>query len=278
MSPLDSRPGDLPAKLPGNRADGQPAGTATGGAAPRQAVGRLVGIGVGPGDPELLTLKALRLLRAAPVVAYYAGPKKRGNAFTTVQEYLREEQILLPLIYPVTGRIPPPPFDYERVMRNFYDASAERIATHLATGRDVVTLCEGDPLFYGSFMYLHDRLAGRFRAEVVPGVCSVVASAAALSTPLVYRDQSLLVLAGTLPEAELERRLTGAEAAAIMKLGSNFGKVRRVLARLGLAHRALYVERATMPGETIRKLADIDPATVPYFSMVLLPGERWTGA
>jgi precorrin-2 C(20)-methyltransferase len=270
MSPFDSRPGIHDDRLP--------AGATGGGQTPEQTVGRLIGIGVGPGDPELLTLKALRLLRAAPVVAYYAGPNKRGNAFTTVQGYLRDEQVLLPLIYPVTGRIPAPPFDYEGVMRAFYDASAERIADHLAAGRDVVTLCEGDPFFYGSFMYLHDRLAERFRAEVVPGVCSVVASASALATPLVYRDQSLLVLAGTLPEDELSRRLANVEAAAIMKLGSNFEKVRRVLSRLGLVERALYVERATMPGECIRPLVEIDPGSVPYFSMVLLPGEPWQGA
>ncbi len=274
MSPFDSRPtsGDIPLSARSPDGAGKRGGT------PEQAVGRLIGIGVGPGDPELLTLKALRLLRAAPVVAYYAGPRKRGNAFTTVQDYLREEQILLPLVYPVTGRIPAAPFDYEGIMRGFYDSAAERIADHLAAGRDVVTLCEGDPFFYGSFMYLHDRLAGRFRAEVVPGVCSVVASAAALATPLVYRDQSMLVLAGTLPEAELERRLADVDAAAVMKLGSNFEKVRRVLNRLGLAGRALYVERATMQDQRIRPLAEIDPASVPYFSMVLLPGARWTGA
>ncbi len=241
------------------------------------ALGRLFGIGVGPGDPELLTLKALRLLRSAPVVAYYAGPGKRGNALTTVQEFLRDDQILLPLIYPVTGRIPGPPFDYEQAMRGFYDASAERIAGHLSAGQDVVTLCEGDPFFYGSFMYLHDRLAGRFTSEVVPGVCSVVASAAALGTPLVYRDQSLMVLAGTLPEADLEQRLGAVDAAAIMKLGSNFEKVRRVLERLGLAERALYVERATMAEQRIRPLAEVEPESVPYFAMIVLPGTRWRG-
>jgi precorrin-2 C(20)-methyltransferase len=239
--------------------------------------GRLIGLGVGPGDPELITVKGLRLLREAPVVAYYAGPRRKGNALTSVERWLRPDQELLPLIYPVTGRPPPPPFDYEGAMRGFYDASAARIAEHLRAGRDVAALCEGDPLFYGSFMYLHDRLAERFATEVVPGVCSVVASASALSTPLVYRDQTLLVLAGTLPEEELLRLLQGVQAAAIMKLGSNFEKVRRVLLRLGLDKRALYVERATMSGENIRPLIEIDPATVPYFSMVLLPGERWQG-
>jgi len=237
--------------------------------------GRLLGLGVGPGDPELITLKSLRLLRGAPVVAYYASKESRGNAFATVESELRAEQILEPLIYPITGKRPPPPYDYEQVMRDFYDASAARLAAHLDAGRDVAVLCEGDPFFYGSFMYLHDRLAGRYASEVVPGVCSVLASASVLRTPLVYRDQCLLVVAGTLPEEALERQLAGVEAAAIMKLGSNFAKVRRVIERLGLMERARYVERATMDEECIRPLAEVDPASVPYFSMILIPGARW---
>ncbi|MBV5309758.1 precorrin-2 C(20)-methyltransferase [Chromatium okenii] len=239
--------------------------------------GCLYGLGVGPGDPELITVKALRYLRAAPVVAYYAGKGKTGNALTTVQNYLQPEQIQVPLRYPVTGQKPPPPFDYEGAMREFYDEAAVTVAAHLDAGRDVAVLCEGDPFFYGSFMYLYDRLAERFATEVVPGVCSVTASAAVLRTPLVYRDQRLQVLAGTLPEETLRARLAEVEAAAIMKLGSNFEKVRRVIIALGLAERARYVERATMDGERVLPLTEIDPENVPYFSMILIPGERWQG-
>ena len=239
--------------------------------------GRLLGLGVGPGDPELITLKALRCLRAAPVVAYYIGKEKRGNALTTVESYLRPDQIRLPLVYPVTGKKPAPPYDYEGAMRAFYDEAARRVAAYLEAGRDVATVCEGDPFFYGSFMYLHDRLADRFETQVVPGVCSVLASASVLRTPLVYRDQRLQILAGTLPEEALTEMLRGIEAAAIMKLGSNFEKVRRVIFKLGLQARAFYVERATMDGERILPIAEIDPETVPYFSMVLIPGERWQG-
>ncbi|TCT19741.1 precorrin-2 C(20)-methyltransferase [Thiobaca trueperi] len=239
--------------------------------------GRLYGLGVGPGDPDLITLKALRYLQAAPVVAYYIGRDKRGNALTSVQPHLRPDQIRLPLVYPVTGRKPEPPYDYEGAMRAFYDEAAEQVAAHLEAGRDVAAICEGDPFFYGSFMYLHDRLADRFETEVVPGVCSVVASASVLRTPLVYRDQRLQVLAGTLPEETLIERLSGVEAAAIMKLGSNFEKVRRVIFKLGLETRARYVERATMEGERTLPLAEIAPESVPYFSMILIPGERWQG-
>lgn len=239
--------------------------------------GRLYGLGVGPGDPELITLKALRYLRAAPVVAYYIAKGKRGNALTSAEPHLHPDQVRLPLIYPITGKKPPPPYDYEAVMRAFYDEAAEQVAAHLDAGRDVAALCEGDPFFYGSFMYLHDRLAERFETEVVPGVCSVVASASVLRTPLVYRDQRLQVLSGTLSEARLTALLSDVEAAAIMKLGSNFEKIRRVIRALGLETRALYVERATMADERIRPFAEIDPESVPYFSMILIPGERWRG-
>jgi precorrin-2/cobalt-factor-2 C20-methyltransferase len=239
--------------------------------------GRLLGLGVGPGDPELITVKALRLLRAAQVVAYPEAKGRRSNALAIVRDHLREDQILLPLIYPVTTEKPPPPFCYETALRGFYDAEAASVAAHLDAGRDVAAICEGDPFFYGSFMYLHDRLAGRYETIVVPGVCSVVACAAAVATPLVYRNQTLTVLSGMLEADELRRRLASCEAAAVMKLGGNFAKVREVLRALGLAERALYVERATMQRERILALAEVDAATVPYFAMILLPGPRWVG-
>jgi precorrin-2/cobalt-factor-2 C20-methyltransferase len=230
---------------------------------------------VGPGDPELITVKALRRLREAPVVAYPAAKGRKGNALTIVEDYLTRDQIRLPLIFPVTTEKPPPPFEYETVLRDFYDESAEAVAAHLDAGRDVAAICEGDPFFYGSFMYLHDRLAHRFRTEVVPGVCSVLACASVLGTPLVYRDQMLTVLSGVLPEEDLSRRLVETEAAAIMKLGTNFAKVRRVVSDLGLLDRALYVERATMAQERILPLAEVEAEKAPYFAMILLPGSRW---
>jgi len=239
------------------------------------APGRLFGLGVGPGDPELITLKALRLLRVAEVVAYPAAKGRKGNALSIVEPHLPGGQTLLPLIYPVTTENLPPPFCYETAMREFYDDSAEQVAQHLTAGRDVAAICEGDPFFYGSFMYLHDRLAERFETVVVPGVCSMLGCASVLGAPLVYRNQTLTVLSGVLPESELKRRLADTEAAAVMKLGTNFAKVRGVLAELGLLDRALYVERATMANQRIEPLAEIDPASVPYFAMILVPGPRW---
>jgi precorrin-2/cobalt-factor-2 C20-methyltransferase len=237
--------------------------------------GRLIGLGVGPGDPELITIKALRLLRAAPVVAYLVAKGKKGNAFSIIEDHLRPEQQIVPLVFPVTTEQVP---DYEAIIAGFYEEAAATVGMYLDDGLDVAVICEGDPFFYGSFMYLHDRLAGRYETEVVPGVCAIVACAAALGVPIAYRNQSLAVVSGVLPEPELTKRLAGADAAAIMKLGGrNLAKVRRVLAELGLADRALYVERATMANERIVPLVDVEPGTVPYFSMILVPGRKWRG-
>ncbi|BAO88586.1 precorrin-2 C(20)-methyltransferase [Caballeronia cordobensis] len=237
--------------------------------------GRLFGLGVGPGDPELITVKALRLLKAAPVVAYFVAKGKKGNAFGIIESHLDAAQTRLPLVYPVTTEALEPPLCYETIISAFYDEAALTISGHLEAGRDVAVICEGDPFFYGSYMYLHDRLAARFEAQVVPGVCSMLGGVAVLGVPLVYRNQSLSVLSGVLPEDELQQRLETADAAVIMKLGRNFEKVRRVLGKLGLDERALYVERATMSNQRIVPLDEVDPMASPYFSLLVVPGKKW---
>jgi len=239
--------------------------------------GRLLGLGVGPGDPELITLKALRLLREAPVVGYFVAKGKRGNAFGIIEARLQAEQTLLPLVYPVTTEALPAPLSYEQVISDFYDEASLQVAEHLDAGRDVAVICEGDPFFYGSYMYLHDRLAHRYEAEVIPGVCSMLGGASVLGAPLVYRNQSLSVLSGVLPAEDLKRRLADADAAVIMKLGRNFPKVREVLAELGMDGRALYVERATMANQKIVPLDQVDPQSSPYFSLIIVPGQKWQG-
>lgn len=242
------------------------------------AKGRLFGLGVGPGDPELITLKALRLLKSAPVVAYHAAKGKKGNALTIVEEYLSPEQVLVPLIYPVTTEKLPAHLDYEQIVSDFYGEITSTIASHLDRGQDVAVIAEGDPFFYGSFMYIHDRLADRYETEVVPGICSVLGASAVLGAPLVYRNQTLSVLSGVMSAEELKRRLTDTGAAAIMKLGKNLEKVRTVLGDLGLMDRALYVERATMSNQRIVPLAEVDGGDCPYFSIILVPGQKWNSA
>ncbi|AKR57939.1 precorrin-2 C20-methyltransferase [Devosia sp. H5989] len=238
--------------------------------------GTLFGLGVGPGDPELLTLKALNRLRAAPVVAFFAARERKGNAFTIIEGHLEPSQQLLRLQYPVTREKLPDGEDYETLLAGFYDRAAADIAGHLDAGRDVAVVCEGDPLFYGSYMYIHDRLAHRYPTEVVPGVSSIFASAAVLGAPLVYRNQSLSILSGTLAPEDLREKLARADAAAIMKLGGgNLAKVRACLEELGLLDRALYVERATMAAERILPLRDVEAQSSPYFSIILVPGRKW---
>ncbi|MEV6595592.1 precorrin-2 C(20)-methyltransferase [Actinoplanes sp. NPDC051346] len=238
--------------------------------------GRLYGVGLGPGDPELITVKAARLIGAADVIAYHAARHGRSHARTIAAAYLHEAQIEEPLIYPVTTETTDHPGGYQGAIDEFYTASAERLAAHLDAGRDVVVLAEGDPFFYGSYMHMHKRLAHRYETTVVPGVTSVSAASAVLGRPLMERDETLTVLPGTLPPAELAAKLTGTGSAAIMKLGRTFAGVREALEQAGRLDDAWYVERATTEQERRGRVADIDPATVPYFSLALLPSTAAT--
>ncbi|GAA2379212.1 precorrin-2 C(20)-methyltransferase [Dactylosporangium salmoneum] len=232
--------------------------------------GSLYGVGLGPGDPELVTVKAARIVAAAPVVAYHSARHGRSIARTIAAPYLRPEQIEEALVYPVTTEDTP---DYRAVIEEHYDAWAARLAAHLDAGRDVVVLCEGDPLFYGSYMHMHKRLSQRYRTSVVPGVTSVSGASAVLGRPLVERDEVLTVLPGTLPPDELAARLAATDSAAILKLGRTFGNVRSALEQAGRLQDAWYVERATTGGQRTAPLAGVDPSTVPYFSLALLPSK-----
>lgn len=236
----------------------------------RPSPGRLFGVGVGPGDPELVTIKAARLIRTAKVVAYFAATGRDSNARRVIADTLNAPRELR-LEYPVTTETLAPGVSYETLLMDFYDESAKRIAELLDDGTDVVVICEGDPFFYGSYMYLHTRLTGRYPTEVVPGVSSVLAGAAAIGAPLVSRDEMLCVLSGVLPAKELEQRLRAADAAVVVKVGRNLEKVRGAVTRAGLLDHATYVERATMTNERVCALADADPTGAPYFSMVIIP-------
>jgi len=236
--------------------------------------GRFYGVGLGPGDPELITRKAARLIEQADVVAYHSGTHGRSIARAIASELIPSGITEEALVYPITTGSTDHPGGYDGLIADFYDECAARLAAHLDAGRTVVILCEGDPLFFGSYMYLHDRLANTYVTEVVPGVTSVSAAAAAAQEPLVRRTDVLTVLPGTLSEPELARRLADTDGAAIMKLGRTFPSVRRALAQSGRLDDAVYVERASMGGQRIVPAADVDPLTVPYFSVILAPGDR----
>ena len=239
------------------------------------SAGKLIGVGVGPGDPELMTLKAMRALGEADVIAHFAKAGNDSHSRAIAAQHLRAEVIELPLLYPVTTELPKDSDGYRDAIGDFYDGAANEIAAHLDAGRIVAVICEGDPLFYGSYMHLHTRLASRFSAEIVAGVTGMSGCWSAVGAPIAQGDDVFTVLPGTLPEDELERRLRDADAAVIMKLGRNLPKVRRALARSGHLARAMYVERGTMKDAVVKRLADKADDCAPYFAIVLVPG--WEG-
>lgn len=237
------------------------------------APGILYGVGVGPGDPELMTLKARRVIAAADVVAHFAKRGRRGIARGIADRLLGPSPRELCLTYPMTDEVPVEDPAYAAGIGAFYEDAAAAVAGALAAGDSVAVLCEGDPFLYGSYMHLHRRLAGRFTTEVVPGVPGMAGAWSRASLPMAWGDDGLVVLPGTLAEAVLAERLAAAEAAVVMKLGGNLPKVRRALVQAGLAERAVYVERACMAGERVVPLADLPPAhAAPYFALILVPG------
>lgn len=234
--------------------------------------GALFGVGTGPGDPELLTLKAVRAISEADVVAYFAKRGNASNARAIVADHLRAGQIEEALDYPVTTEIHRHDEAYRSQISAFYEEAAERLAVHLAAGRNVAVLSEGDPLFFGSYMHLHVRLSTRFPTTVVPGITAMSGCWSAAGTPLVQGDDVLTVLPGTLDQGELVRRLADTQGAVIMKLGRNLPKVRAALAEAGRLDGAIYVERGTMAAGQVLPLGDKTDDKAPYFSLVLVPG------
>ncbi|MEU1205342.1 precorrin-3B C(17)-methyltransferase [Nocardia sp. NPDC005825] len=233
---------------------------------------KLWGVGLGPGDPELVTVKAARVIGEADVIAFHSARHGRSISRAIAAPYMREGQLEEHLIYPVTTETTDHPGGYQGAIDEFYESAAARLAEHLAAGRTVALLAAGDPLFYSSFQHMHRRLADRFDTEIIPGVTSVSAASAALGTPLVEEKQVLTVLPGTLPPEELARRLRETDAAAIMKLGRTYPGVRRALADSGRLDDAYYVERASSDRQRVLRAADVDESSVPYFAITVVPG------
>ncbi|WP_018688318.1 precorrin-2 C(20)-methyltransferase [Ahrensia kielensis] len=224
--------------------------------------GKLYGVGVGPGDPELITIKAHRILQSCPVVAYPAPDSGQSFARSIVAEYLSAEQIELPIIVPMrVERFP---------AAQVYDEASKNIAAHLDAGRDVVVLCEGDPFFYGSFMYVYERLAERYDCEVVPGVSSIMTGAAMSGIPLAARNDVLTILPGPLPDDELRARINAADALVIMKVGRHLARIRTLMGEMNLLDKAVYLERVSLAEQRTMRLADMTDETAPYFSMITI--------
>ncbi len=226
--------------------------------------GTLYGIGLGPGDPELMTLKAHRLISAARVVAWPA--PETGESFARSIA----ARVIPPEAEEIAIRVPMVPERWPA--QAVYDAAAERIGAHLSAGTDVVALCEGDPLFYGSFMYLQARIAPRHPVVVVPGVSALAACSAAAARPLCARAEPVAVLPGPMEDAALAARLAEPGAVAIVKVGRHLARLRAALEAAGRAARAVYVSHASLPNERVLPLAEA-PVDAPYFSMILVPGE-----
>ena len=224
----------------------------------------LYGVGVGTGNPELITLKALRILQSVPVIAYPASEEGNSFARSIVAEFIKGDRIEIPIVLP---------FKLKQSAQPFYDKAAEQLAKHLNNGRDVAVLCEGDPFFYGSFMYIFNILSPKFTTEIIPGISSVMASAAMIGMPLTYRNDVFMVLSGILAGEILKEKLRVADAAVIIKLGRNFTKVKQVLQELGLTQRAKYIENATLENQQILSIDEVEAETVPYFSLIVIPSQ-----
>ena len=235
-------------------------------------MGKIICAGLGPGDPDLISVRSDRLIRTARHVAFFRKAGRAGQARAIVEGMLAADATEYPMEYPVTTELPFDSPEYNDALAGFYDIWADRLA-HLAEFDDVIVLCEGDPFFYGSFMHLHSRLQGRAVVGVVPGITGMAGCWHATGAPITWGDDVMTVLMGTLPEAELVRHMQNADALVVMKTGRNLPRVRRALVAAGRLDDAWLVERGTMPGQRVVRLADAEAADCPYFAIVLVHGQ-----
>ncbi|TRW96544.1 precorrin-2 C(20)-methyltransferase [Paracoccus sp. M683] len=235
-------------------------------------MGKIICAGLGPGDPDLISVRADRAIRGARHVAFFRKAGRQGQARRIVGGMLADGVTEYPMEYPVTTEIPFDSPAYNDLLARFYDDWAARLAT-LARQTDVVVLCEGDPFFYGSFMHLYIRLRGQAAVEVIPGIPGMAGCWNASGQPITWGDDVLTVLMGTLPEDDLTRHMQGADALVVMKTGRNLPKIRRALAAAGRLDAAWLIERGTMPGQRIARLAEVGDEDCPYFAIVMVHGQ-----
>ncbi|MGR3565511.1 MAG: precorrin-2 C(20)-methyltransferase [Heliomarina sp.] len=235
--------------------------------------GTVYGLGLGPGDPDLLSVRADRLLRQARHVAFFRKAGRKGQARQIVESMIPADAVEIPMEYPVTTEIPLSDPRYNEILSAFYAEQAEKLSALVADGHDIVVLCEGDPFFYGSFMHLHSRLKDIANVEVVPAITGMSAAWTATDMPITWGDDVLTILMGTLPEEELRRHMQDTDALVIMKIGTNIAKIRRALDAVGLTEKAWMVQYAAMPRQTVTPLVEADCEKAPYFSIIVVHGQ-----
>jgi precorrin-2/cobalt-factor-2 C20-methyltransferase len=237
------------------------------------SIGTVYGVGLGSGDVDLLSVRADRLVRNAKIIAYFRKAGKKGQARRLADPLIPADALEIPMEYPVTTEIPLDDPRYNEVLSQFYEDSCAILRTHLDAGHDIVVLCEGDPFFYGSFMHLHSRLMADYNVEVVPAITGMSGAWTATNQPITWGDDILTVLMGTLDQDTLTARMKSTDALVVMKIGTNFPKVRQALRDANLYDRAWMVQYATMPDQKVTKLSEFDGDKVPYFTIIVVHGQ-----
>lgn len=237
------------------------------------SIGTIHGVGLGPGDPDLMSLRAHRLLTGARHVAYFRKSGRTGQARAIIDGMLRPDVVEFAMEYPVTTEIPVTDPRYNEILARFYADAAAHLRAVAAGGEDVVVLSEGDPFFYGSFMHLYTRLKDHVPVQVVPAITGMSAAWTATGIPITWGDDALTVLPGTLSAAELTRRMQSADALVVMKIGRNIEKVCAALVAAGKYDDAWLIEYASMPGQRVQRLAEAGGRITPYFSIIVVHGQ-----
>ena len=236
-------------------------------------MGKIYGVGVGPGAVDLLSVRADKLVREAKYIAFFRKAGRAGHARQIASTLLSKDVIELAMEYPITTEIPLSDQRYSEVLSDFYKKYSNKILSLSQTGIDLVILCEGDPFFYGSFMHIYSRVKDKCPVEVVPAITGMSAAWTATDIPITWGDDILTVLMGTLDKTTLENQLQNTNAAIIMKIGRNMPKIKKVLERTGRFYDAFIVEYAAMDKQTVQRLSDYNTENAPYFSIIILHGQ-----
>lgn len=236
-------------------------------------MGKIYGVGVGPGAVDLLSVRAEKLVREAKYIAFFRKAGRAGHARQIASTLLSKDVIELAMEYPITTEIPLSDKRYSEVLSEFYKKYSNKIISLSQTGIDLVILCEGDPFFYGSFMHIYSRVKDKCPVEVVPAITGMSAAWTATDIPITWGDDILTVLMGTLDKTTLENQLQDTNAAIIMKIGRNLPKIKKALERTGRFYDAFIVEYAAMDKQTVQRLSDYNTENAPYFSIIILHGQ-----